>query len=178
MTVSRLVVFLIAASTLWGQPAQGNPGRKDGPPPPPPPVRSHGPMEGPGGMWWDRPEMVKKLDITADQQKKMDEVFQQNRLRLIDLRTALEKEEVGMEGLMKGPQLDDAKILPAVDRIAQARAELEKADARLLLALRHVLTPEQWQKLNTDQPHPHHPGPPPKDGPVQRGGPPPPAHEE
>jgi Spy/CpxP family protein refolding chaperone len=78
-----------------------------------------------------------------------------------------------MEDLMKGPQLDDAKILPAVDRIAQARGELEKADARLLLALRHLLTPEQWQKLNAETPQPHHPGPPPP-----RPGPPPPVREE
>ena len=37
----------------------------------------------------------------------------------------------------------------AADRIAQARAELEKANARLMLGLRHVLTPEQWEKLNS-----------------------------
>ncbi len=150
---------------------QPPPGHKDGPPPPPP-VRSRGGFDNPGGKWWDKPEMVKQLEITAEQQKKMDDVFQQSRLRLIDLHAALEKEEVVMESLMKGPQLDDAKILPTVDRIAQARAELEKADARLQLALRHVLTPEQWQKLAADQPHQHHEGPPPRDG--TRPGPPPP----
>jgi Spy/CpxP family protein refolding chaperone len=95
--------------------------------------------------------MVKRLGITADQQKKMDDVFQQSRLKLIDLSATLEKEEVVMEGLLKGPQLDDAKILPAVDRIAQARAELEKANARLMLAIRHVMTPEQWEKLDAQQ---------------------------
>ncbi len=100
-----------------------------------------------GGKWWNNPDMVKRLGITAEQQKKMDDVLQQSRLKLIDLSAALEKEEVVMEGLMRGPQLDDAKILPAIDRIAQARAELEKANARLMLGLRHVLTPEQWEKL-------------------------------
>jgi len=109
------------------------------------------PGQGPAGKWWDNPEMVKRLGITADQQKKMDDVFQQSRLKLIDLSATLEKEEVVMEGLLKGPQLDDAKILPAVDRIAQARAELEKANARLMLAIRHVMTPEQWEKLDAQQ---------------------------
>jgi Spy/CpxP family protein refolding chaperone len=117
--------------------------------------------------------MVKRLGITADQQKKMDDIWQQSRLKLIDLSAALEKEDVLMEGLMKGPQLDDSKILPAIDRIAQARAELERANARLMLAIRHVLTPEQWQKMDDLGPQPHHgsPGAPGKGTPGQ--GPPP-----
>ena len=105
--------------------------------------------------------MVKRLSITPDQQKKMDEVLQQSRLRLIDLTATLQKEEVMMEGLMRGPQLDDAKILPAIDRIAQARADLEKTNARMMLGIRHVLTPEQWEKLNSEGPRLHREGPPP-----------------
>ena len=150
-------------------------------------ARGRGPLFGPGGKWWDNPEMVKRLSITADQQKKMDDVFQQNRLHLIDLHAALEKEEAVMDGLMNGPQLDDSKILPAVDRIAQARAELEKADARLMLALRHALTPEQWEKLS-ERPDPRRGGgprpqgdrpPPPRGGPDGPGpGGPPPGREE
>ena len=58
---------------------------------------------------------------------------------------------------MRGPQLDDAKILPAVDRIAQARAELEKANARMMLGIRHVLTPAQWEKLHTPPAPPNPP---------------------
>jgi Spy/CpxP family protein refolding chaperone len=54
---------------------------------------------------------------------------------------------------MQGPQLDDSKILPMIDRIAQDRAELEKADARLLLGIRHILTPEQWTSLNQGDEH-------------------------
>jgi Spy/CpxP family protein refolding chaperone len=122
-------------------------------------------MGGPGGKWWSNPEIVKRLEITPDQQRKMDDILQQNRLKLIDLNATLEKEEVVMEGLMRGPQLDDAKILPQVDRIAQARAELEKANARMMLGIRHVLTPEQWEKLNSEGPRPRREGP---------GGPPPP----
>lgn len=108
----------------------------------------------PGGKWWNNPEMVKRLNLTADQQRRMDDVLQQSRLKLIDLTATLQKEEVMMEDLMRGPQLDDSKILPAVDRIAQARAELEKANARMMLGIRHVLTPAQWEKLHTPAPMP------------------------
>ena len=111
----------------------------------------------PPGKWWDRPEMVKKLGINPDQRRRMDEVFQQMRGRLIDLHAALDKEEASIEPLMEASQLDDAKILPQIDRIAQARAELEKAEARLVLGLRHVLTPEQWDMLEQDR-RPPNPG--------------------
>ncbi len=142
--------FLFATAVLSAQqpfPARGPNG---GPPPgPPTPFRRNA---GPPGKWWDDAEMARKLSLTAEQQKKMDDAFQQSRLKLIDLEAALEKEEVILDGLVRGPQLDDAKILPSVDRIAQARAELEKANARFLLAIRHVLTPEQWNQLQAERP--------------------------
>jgi len=105
----------------------------------------------PPGKWWDRPELVKSLGLTADQRKKMDDVFQQLRVKLIDLHAALDKEEAAIEPLMQAAQLDDSKILPEIDRIAQARADLEKVEARLVLGLRHVMTPEQWDMLQSDR---------------------------
>jgi Spy/CpxP family protein refolding chaperone len=132
-------------------------------------------MPGPSGKWWDNPELAKRLNLTADQQKKMDEVFQQHRLRLIDLHAALEKEEAILEPLHEAANPDDAKVLPQIDRVAQARAELEKANARMLLGLRHVLTPEQWKMLENEQHGPHGP-----DGHGQGGQhmPPPPPHAD
>ena len=35
--------------------------------------------------WWRQPGLVERLGLSADQQKRMDDVFQQNRVRLIDL---------------------------------------------------------------------------------------------
>jgi Spy/CpxP family protein refolding chaperone len=112
-------------------------------------------MPGPNGKWWDNPELAKHLNLTTDQQKKMDEVFQQHRLRLIDLHAALEKEEAILEPLHEAANPDDAKVLPQIDRVAEARAELEKANARMLLGLRHVLTPEQWKALESEEHGPH-----------------------
>ena len=100
--------------------------------------------------------MAKKLGLSAEQRKKMDDIFQDHRLKLIDLHAAVAREEATLDPLMQAAQLDDSKILPQIDRIAQARADLEKSDARLQLALRHVLTPEQWETLQSE---PGRPGP-------------------
>jgi Spy/CpxP family protein refolding chaperone len=98
--------------------------------------------------WWKNPATTQSLGLSADQQKKMDDVFQQYRLKLIDLNAALEKEEVTLEPLVGAEPLDEAKITAQIDRVAQARAELEKANGRMLLGIRRQLTPEQWSRLN------------------------------
>lgn len=107
-------------------------------------------LGGPPGKWWDRPELVQRLVLTADQQTKIDEVFQQSRLRLIDLNATLEKETLTMDPLVSAQQPDEAKIVAQIDKVAQARAELEKANARMLLGIRRVLTQDQWNRLKAE----------------------------
>jgi Spy/CpxP family protein refolding chaperone len=116
--------------------------------PPPPGQRTM--KLGPPGRWWDDPAMAKKLNMTADQVKKMDGVFQASRIKLIDLNSTLRKEEALLEPLIQSDPPDDSKLLPQLDRVANARAELEKANARMLVGIRHVLTGEQWKKLQQD----------------------------
>lgn len=101
----------------------------------------------PPGTWWRNPDMVQKLGINTDQQKKIEDVFQQHRLKLVDLDATLRKEEITLEPLMSADSPDEATTLGQIDKVAQARAELEKANARFLFAIRRVLTPDQWKKL-------------------------------
>lgn len=106
---------------------------------------------GPPGMWWKNPDLVQKLSITADQQKRMDDIFQQSRLQLIDLKANVEKQEVTLEPMLAANPPDTNKVLAQIDKIAQARAELEKANARMLLGIRTILTPDQWTKLQDEE---------------------------
>ena len=80
----------------------------------------------------------------------MEAVFEQSRPTLMDLSATVRKEETAMEPLLAADQPDEGKILAQIDRVAQARAELEKANARMLLGLRRVLTPDQWKTLQAD----------------------------
>jgi Spy/CpxP family protein refolding chaperone len=105
---------------------------------------------GPMGIWWHNADLIQKLTLTPDQQKKMDDIFQQSRLQLIDLRANVEKQEVLMEPMLAANPPDTNKILAQIDHTAQARAELEKANAKMLLGIRNVLTPDQWTKLQAE----------------------------
>jgi periplasmic protein CpxP/Spy len=106
----------------------------------------------PAGRWWTDAQLAQTLGLTDDQKQKMEDVFQKNRLSLIDLSASLQKQEAIMEPLLQGDRPDEAKVLAQIDKVASARAELEKANARMLFGVRSVLTPEQWKKLQTERP--------------------------
>jgi Spy/CpxP family protein refolding chaperone len=106
---------------------------------------------GPPGMWWHNADLVQKLALTPDQQKRMDDILQQSRLQLVDLRANVEKQELLMEPMLAANPPDTNKILAQIDHTAQARAELEKAHAKMLLGIRNVLSPDQWTKLQTEE---------------------------
>ena len=132
---------------------------QDGAGNPPPPMQPNRPpmeraFDGHGGMgregmgrWWDNPQAAKDLNLAPDQKQKMDDIFQQNRPKLVDLHAAVQKEEETLYPLLNADSPDEAKVLAQIDRVAQARAELEKANARMLLAVRQVLTADQWARL-------------------------------
>jgi Spy/CpxP family protein refolding chaperone len=106
----------------------------------------------PPGMWWRNPGIVQKLTLTAEQTKKMDDIFQAARIQLIDLHANVEKQNVLLEPMLSANPPDTVKTLAQIDKVAQARAELEKADAKMLLGIRGVLTPDQWTKLRAGGP--------------------------
>jgi periplasmic protein CpxP/Spy len=159
--VRKLRSGMLSGSLLWGALACGTALTalaQDGGNPPPPPMQSnrppmerafdHGGMGREGmGRWWDNPQVAKDINLAPDQKQKMDDVFQLNRTKLIDLHASLQKEEATLDPLINADSPDEAKILAQIDRIAQARAELEKANARMLLSVRQVLTADQWTRL-------------------------------
>ena len=147
---AALAVVCLGVATMWAQ------GPGDGPemgPHRPPMERAMGPggLHGDHGRWWNETRLVEKYKLTDTQRKAMDDIYQQHRLTLVDLHATLEKQELEMEPLIKADQPDEGKILSQIDRVAQARAELEKANARMLLGLRKELTPEQWKQLAADR---------------------------
>jgi Spy/CpxP family protein refolding chaperone len=107
--------------------------------------------QGAQGRFWNNPRIVEKLKLTDVQRKEFDDIFLQHREKLIDLRASLQKAELALEPLVRDSQPNETKILAQIDKVAQARAELEKANAAFLLAIRSKLTPEQWTQLQADR---------------------------
>ena len=67
-----------------------------------------------------------------------------------------------MEPLVAADPPDENRLLAQIDRVAQARAELEKANARMLLGISRELTHERRLKPEADRPPMHGPRRPPR----------------
>ena len=112
----------------------------------PPMENAFGPQSA-QGRWWNNPRVVERLKLTDVQRKEFDDIYLQHREKLIDLRASLQKAELALEPLVSDSQPNETKILAQIDKVAQARAELEKANAAFLLAIRSKLTAEQWTQV-------------------------------
>ena len=157
LKVGAVLGAMLLSSPAWAQMPGGGPGFGEHRPPF---ERALGP-QGERGRWWNNAQMIEKLKLTEAQRKAMDEALLSHREKLIDLRAALEKAELGMQAAMGDIEItpeasgetqpNEAKILAQIDKVAAARAELEKANARFLLAIRSKLTAEQWKTLQADR---------------------------
>ena len=101
--------------------------------------------------WWRNEAASKLLGLSEDQVKRMNDVFQQSRLKLIDQKAALDKEEAMLEPLVETETIDEGRAASQLDKVAQARAELEKTRGRMLLGIRKQLDSEQWRKLKENR---------------------------
>ena len=105
----------------------------------------------PTGRWWDDSQFARSLGIDGKQQRRLDTVFEDNRPVLVQLYQNLQAQQSQLNTLrVHSP--DETQLFQQIDRVTQARGDLQKAYAHLLLQLRKELTPAQAAKL--DELHP------------------------
>lgn len=152
LLVVLALIVMIVASTANAQMGAG-PCQDRQAPPMAGPMHMHGPgMGGPGmGKWWKNSALVQKLGISDAQVQQIEKIFQDHRMQLIDQRASLEKEEARLEPLIEADRPDEGQVTAQIEKVAQARANLEKSNALMLLAVRQVLTVEQWKQLQSQQ---------------------------
>lgn len=122
-------------------PQPGQRGQAEEPPPRP------GLQLGPPGRWWDDNSMVKNLKLRPDQQARMDAIFEQNRSVLLSRLEGVQQVEAQMEELSKSPVPDESALFAQIDRVGQARADLDKATTHMLLQIRKEMDADQIKRL-------------------------------
>lgn len=106
---------------------------------------------GPRGDWWKNPELASRIGLTPDQAKRLDDLQMQSRLQDIQMRATLEADQVRLQPLLSNANFDEHAAEALLDKIADERAAMEKAQARSMLSMRAVLTPEQRTRLQADR---------------------------
>jgi Spy/CpxP family protein refolding chaperone len=101
----------------------------------------------PDGKWWKRPRLAQEIGLTPDQQQQIEKIFVRSRTKLIDLRADLEKKQLTLQELMEDRTADRRDVEKRIESVENARAELQKARALMILDMKQVLKPDQWERL-------------------------------
>lgn len=161
-----LMSLLLVAGTAAAQSPAPVAAPEQGPPPggqmrlrqtgPDPGMKQRTPMPAPMarkgpdlGAWWKNSEVVREIGLTEQQVSQIEQTFFDHRLKLIDLKATVEREETRLQPLMEADQVNEAQIGAQIDKVLAARGALEKANVMMLLSIRKVLTVEQWKKLES-----------------------------
>lgn len=110
----------------------------------------HGASEAPRGLWW-RDESVKtRLEITTEEERLLEALFQKHRLALDQVRQRHETEERALFPLVRAndPALQE-QLKDQLERAAAAREELDRVLVTLRAEMRAALPLAKRQRLGT-----------------------------
>src|SRR5206468_3646112 len=87
--------------------------------------------------------------------KKVEATFDQNRQAIVQNTADLAKEEAALARMLEADPLEPAKAVTAqIDRVIQARGELERTNSKMTLEMRQSLTRAQWVQLQMETQQP------------------------
>ena len=135
----------LPGNTLFADDQQESYPRQPQPPQPPQPPQMD------LGKWWKNSDIVRELQLTEQQITQIEKNFLEHRLKLIDLKYDVERQETLLQPLIEADRPDEAKVGAQIDLVLAARGKLEKENAMMMLAIRRVLSVEQWKKLEAFQ---------------------------
>lgn len=101
----------------------------------------------PEGKWWKRPRIAAAIALTPEQESRIDGIFSKARPLLIDRKADLEKKQGELQDSLEDANADRRAVAARVDAVEDARAELQKARILMILDVKQVLRPEQWERL-------------------------------
>ena len=101
----------------------------------------------PPGKWWRREAVVKQLQLTLEQQDRLDEIFRVAADGLIDARADVEKAQVALRAEIERTQLRRAEVQRLAGRVSEARGKLFEREVLMLADMRAVLNEQQWTRM-------------------------------
>jgi len=103
--------------------------------------------------FWKSEKMVEKLSLTDEQVTKLDNIDYKFQKSSIELNAGLKSAQLSLEHFLSGEKIKKQQLEGLVDEIAQARGEQTKLMLQKKIAIRKVLSLEQWKKIETGRAH-------------------------
>jgi hypothetical protein len=87
--------------------------------------------------------------MSDEEKSKLDDKFFESRLKLVDLKSAVEKERLQLDKLMESETLNEKTVTEQFKKLESARANLSAERFRFVLEVRKILGFERFLQLNT-----------------------------
>jgi Spy/CpxP family protein refolding chaperone len=104
-------------------------------------------MERRMAMRHHRIEMMEEMDLSKEQREKIADLRDKQERAAIRMRADLQTARLDLGRLTRAEKADRLAINRQIDRIAQLRAEMQKARIGLMLDIRGMLAPEQQERM-------------------------------
>jgi hypothetical protein len=105
----------------------------------------------PNAAWWTNAALVARLGLTADQMKKVEATFDQHRQAIVQNTTDVAREEAALARMLEAEPLESTRTVTAqIERVIQARGELERTNSTMTMEMRQSLTRAQWVQLQME----------------------------
>jgi hypothetical protein len=112
------------------------------------PTHPTGPQLGLPGRWWDERSTIKTLNLRKDQKQRMDEIFNSSKGTLMNSLDNLQREEDRQSSMSQKDMQDESKVMAAMQRVQDARAELARQIVHMQVQIRQQLDQDQLDKLD------------------------------
>lgn len=104
----------------------------------------------PPGKWWRRPEFATNLQLTNDQQVRLDLIFRLAANDLIDLRADAEKTSIAIRSELDQQVLNRDALRRLAARLSETQGKLFDKELMMLVDMRSVLNDDQWGRLRSE----------------------------
>jgi hypothetical protein len=104
----------------------------------------------PPGKWWERPDVVQKIGLTAQQREQLDKIFHTSAAELIDLRGEVQKRSIDLRAQLDQQQLSKPSIQVVATRLSEARGRLFQRELMMFVDMRSVLSVDQWNRFRDE----------------------------
>jgi len=101
----------------------------------------------PAGKWWTKRPIIKELNLSLDQQSKIEALWAQRTKSLMGQQEALRKRQQDLTELLARDAIDEAAALKMFDEVQQIRQTLERNTFLMRIQIKNILSPEQQQKI-------------------------------
>ncbi len=88
-----------------------------------------------------------QVGLNDEQIEQIEQLRHQADRARLDLRHAVEEVRLDIERAMQADRPDEKAVLAHIDRLGELETRLKKNRIGLMLDIRKLLTPEQWQKM-------------------------------